>query len=213
MQTSNTGIELIKRFEGCRLNAYQDSVGVWTIGYGHTKNVKKGMLITQDQADKFLKEDLKVYENYVKTYVSYNINQNQFDALVSFTYNVGGGNLQKSTLLVYLNQGKITFAANEFDKWTYAGGKKLTGLVNRRKAEKELFLSDFISNETTDNKEEKNKMEKTYNWTLEVPEWARPTVQKLLNKKYLTGNEKGELELTYSMLKLLVINDRAGLYD
>lgn len=213
MQTSNTGIELIKRFEGCRLNAYQDSVGVWSIGYGHTKNVKKGMLITQDQADKFLKEDLKVYENYVKTYVSYNINQNQFDALVSFTYNVGGGNLQKSTLLVYLNQGKITFAANEFDKWTYAGGKKLTGLVNRRKAEKELFLSDFISNETTDDKEEENKMEKTYNWTLEVPEWARPTVQKLLNKKYLTGNEKGELELTYSMLKLLVINDRAGLYD
>lgn len=213
MQTSNTGIELIKRFEGCRLNAYQDSVGVWTVGYGHTKNVKKGMLITQDQADKFLKEDLKVYENYVKTYVSYNINQNQFDALVSFTYNVGGGNLQKSTLLFYLNQGKITFAANEFDKWTYAGGKKLTGLVNRRKAEKELFLSDFISNETTDDKEEENKMEKTYNWTLEVPEWARPTVQKLLNKKYLTGNEKGELELTYSMLKLLVINDRAGLYD
>lgn len=213
MQTSNTGIELIKRFEGCRLNAYQDSVGVWTVGYGHTKNVKKGMLITQDQADKFLKEDLKVYENYVKTYVSYNINQNQFDALVSFTYNVGGGNLQKSTLLVYLNQGKITLAANEFDKWTYAGGKKLTGLVNRRKAEKELFLSDFISNETTDDKEEENKMEKTYNWTLEVPEWARPTVQKLLNKKYLTGNEKGELELTYSMLKLLVINDRAGLYD
>lgn len=213
MQTSNTGIELIKRFEGCRLNAYQDSVGVWTVGYGHTKNVKKGMLITQDQADKFLKEDLKVYENYVKTYVSYNINQNQFDALVSFTYNVGGGNLQKSTLLVYLNQGKITLAANEFDKWTYAGGKKLTGLVNRRKAEKELFLSDFISNETTDDKEEENKMEKIYNWTLEVPEWARPTVQKLLNKKYLTGNEKGELELTYSMLKLLVINDRAGLYD
>lgn len=111
--TSQTGINLIKSFEGCKLKAYQDSAGVWTIGYGHTSGVYSGMTITQ----------------------------NQFDALVSFTFNLGSGKLESSTLLKKLNQGNIADAANEFDRWVYADGKKLNGLIARRAAEKELFLN------------------------------------------------------------------------
>lgn len=141
MNTGEKGIELIKSFEGCRLTAYKDSVGVLTIGYGHTEGVKYGMSISQNKAEELLKNDLVKYENYVKKYITYALNQNQFDALVSFTYNLGGGNLQKSDLRKYLNAGYIEKAANEFDKWVYAGGKKLTGLVRRRAAEKALFLT------------------------------------------------------------------------
>ena len=141
MNTGEKGIELIKSFEGCRLTAYRDSVGIWTIGYGHTAGVEQGMTITQAKAEGLLKNDLVIYENYVKKYITYALNQNQFDALVSFTYNLGGGNLQKSDLRKYLNAGNLQAAADEFDKWVYAGGKKLSGLVRRRAAEKALFLT------------------------------------------------------------------------
>lgn len=141
MNTGEKGIELIKSFEGCRLTAYRDSVGIWTIGYGHTAGVEQGMTITQAKAEGLLKNDLVIYENYVKKYITYALNQNQFDALVSFTYNLGGGNLQKSDLRKYLNAGNLQAAANEFDKWVYAGGIKLSGLVRRRAAEKALFLT------------------------------------------------------------------------
>ena len=139
--TSQAGIDLITSFEGCRLTAYQDSVGVWTIGYGHTSGVYQGMTITEEEAIAFLRQDLKTGENAVNSNVTYGINQNQFDALVSFTFNVGTGNFTSSTLLKKLNAGDVNGAANEFDRWIYAGGQVLEGLVRRRAAEKQMFLS------------------------------------------------------------------------
>ena len=141
MRISEKGINLIKRFEGLRLEAYLDSVAVPTIGYGHTRGVKLGQTITQEQADAFLEEDIHEFELAIQRLVHINLTQNQFDALVSFTFNLGIGNLKQSTLLKKLNAGDITGAANEFNRWVYAGGKKLTGLVKRRSAERLLFIT------------------------------------------------------------------------
>lgn len=143
--TSQTGINLIKSFESLRLEAYKDSVGVWTIGYGHTSGVYEGMKITEAQAEAYLRADLSTAENAVNTKVTYSIVQHQFDALVSFTFNVGTGNFGGSTLLKKLNAGDVSGAADQFDVWIYAGGKVLNGLVNRRAAEKELFLNGTFS--------------------------------------------------------------------
>lgn len=140
MNVSETGIELIKKFEGCALKAYKCPAGIWTIGYGHTKGVKEGHVITQAQAEKYLKQDLKQFEEVVNNLVNVPLNQNQFDALVSFCYNLGGGNLKRSTLLNLLNKEDYNGAAEQFDLWVYANGKKLAGLIKRRAAEKELFL-------------------------------------------------------------------------
>ncbi|WP_041930742.1 lysozyme [Pantoea ananatis] len=141
MQTSNKDIDLIKRFEGLKLEAYRDSVGIPTIGYGHTHNVKIGDVITAEQADKFLREDLLVAELTINTNVKVKLTQNQFDALASFVFNLGSGNFVKSTLLKKLNAGDFAGAADEFGKWVNAGGKKLAGLVKRRAAEREVFIS------------------------------------------------------------------------
>lgn len=143
MKTGKKGIELIKEFEGCELKAYQDSVGVWTIGYGHTKNVKKGDVITQKQADQFLIEDLADAENAVNRLVKVEINQDMFDALSSFTFNLGAGSLHSSTLLKLLNQSKYSEASEQFTRWVYAGGQKLSGLIRRREAEQKLFRSGY----------------------------------------------------------------------
>lgn len=146
MQISENGINLIKQFEGCRLTAYQDSVGVWTIGYGWTqpvdgKPVAKGMAITQQKADDLLKQGVVQYESGVSTLVKVQLNQDQFDALVDFAYNLGINALKGSTLLKKINAGDYIGAANEFHKWNKAGGKELAGLTRRRGAEKSLFLS------------------------------------------------------------------------
>lgn len=146
MRVSENGINLIKQFEGCRLTAYQDSVGVWTIGYGWTqpvdgKPVAKGMVITQQKANDLLKQGVVQYENGVNSLVKVQLNQNQFDALVDFAYNLGVNALKGSTLLKKLNAGDYGGAANEFTKWNKAGGKELAGLTRRREAEKSLFLS------------------------------------------------------------------------
>jgi len=141
MQTSNKGIDLIKRFEGLKFEAYRDSVGIPTIGYGHTHNVKMGDVITGEQADKYLREDLLVAELTINTNVRVNLTQNQFDALASFVFNLGSGNFVKSTLLKKLNAGDFAGAADEFGKWVNAGSKKLAGLVKRRTAEREVFIS------------------------------------------------------------------------
>lgn len=133
MKTSQTGINLIKKFEGCVLHAYKDPIGVWTIGYGHTVGVKDGQKITQKQAEKFLKDDLKIYEKGV-TDSKIKVNQNQFDALVSFAYNCGIGSLK--TLLSGRTLNQVSDALLLYNK---AGERVLQGLVNRRKAEKELF--------------------------------------------------------------------------
>lgn len=146
MKTSDRGISLIKQFEGCELAAYQDSVGVWTIGYGWThavdgKPIKRGMKIDQATADRLLKTGLVQFENDILKLVKVKLNQNQFDALVSFAYNVGTRALSTSTLLKKLNAGDYRGAGDEFPRWDKAGGKVLTGLARRRGAEKQLFLS------------------------------------------------------------------------
>jgi len=146
MKTSDRGISLIKEFEGCRLTAYLDSVGVWTIGYGWTypvdgKSIRRGMTINQATAERLLKTGLVGYENDILKLVRVRLNQNQFDALVSFAYNLGARALSTSTLLRKLNTGDYRAAADEFLRWDKAGGQTLTGLTRRRKAERELFLS------------------------------------------------------------------------
>lgn len=141
MNTSQNGIELIKRFEGCRLETYICPAGVFTIGYGHTgTDVKSGLKITQEEAETLLKNDLKAFEKGVQRIIKKELTQNQFDALVSFAYNLGLESLRKSTLAKLINQGKIKEAANQFERWVYANGVKLNGLIRRRKAEKELFV-------------------------------------------------------------------------
>ena len=133
------GLNIIKHYEGLELEAYQDPVGVWTIGYGHTKGVKRGDEISVAQADNFLRQDVKVAERAVNRAVNVSINQDQFDALVSWTFNLGSGNLNRSTMLKRLNEKKFDEVPCEMIRWVYAGGKKLNGLVKRRYAEAELF--------------------------------------------------------------------------
>ena len=144
---SKVGIDLIKSFEGCYLKAYKCPAGVWTIGWGTTEPIDgvkphEGMVITQKQADELLIKNLKGYENAVNEYITYSINQNQFDALVSFAYNCGNGALKTSTLLKKLNAGDVHGAANEFLRWNKANGKVLNGLTRRREAERKLFLKE-----------------------------------------------------------------------
>ena len=146
MQTSDKGIALIKQFEGCKLTAYQDSVGVWTIGYGWThpvdgKPIRAGMTIKQETAERLLKTGLVSYESDVSRLVKVGLTQGQFDALVSFTYNLGARSLSTSTLLRKLKAGDYAGAADEFLRWNKAGGKVLNGLTRRREAERALFLS------------------------------------------------------------------------
>lgn len=135
MKISSKGLALIKRFEGCRLAAYKDAGGVATIGYGHTRGVAIGQTITQAQADAFLVEDCAGAEAAVNKYMSkYNFNQNQFDALVSFAFNIG--NIDKLTV-----DGIRTIVeiSEKIPAYCYCGGQKLQGLVKRREAERELF--------------------------------------------------------------------------
>ena len=139
MRTGDEGIALIRHFEGCRLDAYLCPAGVWTIGYGHTKGVKEGETIDQEAAEAFLIEDLEKFEGYVTEMVEVPLSQSQFDALVSWTFNLGPGNLERSTLLAKLNQGEYTDVPFEIKRWTRAGGVILPGLVKRRDAEAALF--------------------------------------------------------------------------
>ncbi|MBJ9570638.1 lysozyme [Citrobacter braakii] len=146
MQISDKGITLIKEFEGCKLTAYQDSVGIWTIGYGWTqpvdgKPIRAGMTIKQATAERLLKTGLVSYESDVSRLLKVGLTQGQFDALVSFTYNLGARSLSTSTLLRKLNVGDYAGAADEFLRWNKAGGKVLNGLTRRREAERALFLS------------------------------------------------------------------------
>lgn len=142
MKISQKGIDLVKSFEGLELKAYKDSVGVLTIGYGSTgSHVSAGMIITKEQAEQLLKKDLERFEKGVSELVRVSLNQNQFDALVSFSFNLGFGNLKSSTLLKKLNASDYIGASKEFERWNRAGGKVLNGLTRRRIAERDLFLS------------------------------------------------------------------------
>ena len=139
MKTSAEGTALIKKFEGCELEAYQCSANVWTIGYGHTKDVEEGDTISKEEAEEMLVEELHEYENYVNKYVNVALSQNQFDALVSWVYNLGPANLKASTMLKVLNDGKYEEVPYQMKRWNKAGGKVLDGLVRRREAEALLY--------------------------------------------------------------------------
>ena len=137
MRTGQAGIKLIKQFEGCRLTAYKCPAGVWTIGYGHTQGVQPGQTITQAQAEQMLASDLGRYERNVNKYQDkYKWSQNEFDALVSFAYNIGG--------IDQLTAGGTRTRQEIADKmllYNKANGKVLSGLTRRRQAERELFMS------------------------------------------------------------------------
>ncbi|HDS1237615.1 TPA: lysozyme [Pluralibacter gergoviae] len=149
MQVSDKGIELIKRFEGCSLTAYPDpgtGGAPWTIGYGWTGNVdgkpvRPGMKIDQSTADRLLRTGLVSYDQAVNKMLRVKVTQNQYDALVSLAYNIGTRALSTSTLMKKLNAGDYSGAADEFLRWNKSGGKVMPGLTNRRKAEREVFLS------------------------------------------------------------------------
>ena len=145
MVVSLFGVDLICGFEGKRLAAYDDGAGVWTIGFGTTVypngiKVKKGDTCTEAQAKTYMAHDLKKFEATVNKAVTVQLNQNHFDALVSLAYNIGTNAFSKSTLVKKLNANDIRGAADQFDVWVNAGGKRMQGLVNRRAKEKEVFL-------------------------------------------------------------------------
>jgi lysozyme len=140
MRTSQKGVSLIKSFEGLRLHSYQDSVGVWTIGYGATRGITAGMAITNEQAERMLMNDIGRFEPEVERLVKVALDQRQWDALMSFTYNLGAANLGASTLLKLLNAGDYAGAAEQFPRWNKAGGQVLAGLTKRRTAERAMFL-------------------------------------------------------------------------
>lgn len=139
MDYSKAGLQLTERFEGCRLTAYQDQVGIWTIGYGHTHGVTPGQTITQDEAEAYLAADIAWAVAFVNRSVKIQLTQGEFDALVDFTFNLGSGNFQASTLLRLVNQGQFAAAAGQFERWDRAGGVEVAGLLRRRQAEETEF--------------------------------------------------------------------------
>lgn len=197
------GLELIKRFEGCRLTAYKPvpNERYWTIGWGHYgPDVKPGMMISQDRADALLVQDCQGAADAVDRAsncpVTSVLNANQRDALISFTFNCGVGHLR--TLCRNRSIPQICEAMALYNKGN--GGQVLQGLVRRRKAEQDLFNTPVDSEEVE---------EVRYNTVAECPDWSRETVQKLVDKGYLGGNGQG-LDLSLDMVRLLVILDRAG---
>lgn len=138
-------IDLIKSFEGCRLDAYNDVAGKLTIGWGHLvlrgEGYHLGDTITQEQADGIFIRDLEPAAQAVENAVTVDLNDNQFSALISFAFDLGGGALRSSTLLRELNAGNYDSAADQFLRWNKAGGREVAGLTRRRNAERDLFLS------------------------------------------------------------------------
>jgi lysozyme len=138
--TSLKGLEFTGSSEGLRLHAYQDTGGVWTIGYGHTKDVKEGDTCTKEQALQWLSEDLQEAERIVHWLVKVPLTQGQFDALVDFVFNLGGSQFASSTLLKQLNGGLYEAAAEQFKRWVYDNGKVQPGLVKRAYGRKQMFV-------------------------------------------------------------------------
>jgi len=139
MKLGTGGLTILRQFEGLSLVAYQCPAGIWTIGYGHTRDVHPGDAITRDRAEELLLEDLAWAEECVTGAVTHPLTQNQFDALVVFTFNVGPAAFRKSTLLKKINSGDLAGAYLEFARWNKAGGQPLPGLTARRAAEANLF--------------------------------------------------------------------------
>jgi len=139
MKISQEGLSLIKKFEGCELEAYKCAAGVWTIGYGSTKGVKEGDTLTEEETDNLLLHEMDEYEGYVLEAVEMPLSQHQFDAIVSWTFNLGPSNLKASTMLKVLNKGNYEDVPAQIKRWNKAGGKVLEGLIRRREAEALLF--------------------------------------------------------------------------
>lgn len=141
MKINEEGLNLIKHFEGCKLKAYKDTGGVLTIGYGHTKRVHPNQVITQEEAEDILLEDLLWAEEAVDNLVRVPLTSNEFSALVSFVFNVGAKAFKNSTMLKLLNENMSKEkVATQFTRWVFDNGKFLKGLATRREAEKDLFL-------------------------------------------------------------------------
>ncbi len=143
MKYSGDGIRLTERFESCKLVAYPDQKGVWTIAWGHTRGVAKGLTCSQSQADLWLWEDIGFAEQAVNSLVTVQLFQPEFDALVDFVFNLGAEDFRGSTLLRLLNAGNMEGAAAEFPKWDHCGGVEVAGLLRRRIAEQQDFESAF----------------------------------------------------------------------
>jgi lysozyme len=139
MKYSKQGLQLTEKFEGCKLDAYLDQVGVPTIGYGHTRGVKISDTCTQEQAEKYLLEDITIAEQDVNNNLKVEVTQSEFDSLVDFTFNLGCSAFNNSTLLKDINDRNFQSAIGEFEKWDHAGGKVVSGLLKRRLAEQEQF--------------------------------------------------------------------------
>lgn len=137
-------IEIIKKFEGLRLKAYKCPSGIWTIGYGHTKGVSKGQVITSEQAEELLIGDIAEACHTVSDLIEIPLSNYQFSALVSFVFNVGYARFAKSTMRKLINGGDLKRAVEQFDRWVYSGTTVLQGLVKRRAEEKALFLKTEI---------------------------------------------------------------------
>ena len=201
LKISDNGINLIKKFEGCRLKAYKDAVGVWTIGYGHTKGVYSGQTISMTQATEYLRQDCANAERNVNSFNSkYHWTQNEFDALVSFAFNIGSINQ-----LTANGKRSKTEISNKFTQYSKAGGKTLQGLLTRRKAEKALFDKDYSAtsknssfNQTNGNSIIKLGQQHANNFAQcgLVTDWVRgaktrkaavKVIQKALNLDYKAG--------------------------
>ena len=146
MKVNKAGIDLIKQFEGCKLKAYKDSVGIWTVGYGLTTaagfiEVTKGTAITQDEADYYLEKAVEKFAGEIAPAFQTNVSENEFSACVSLAYNIGSPRFKKSSVLKHLNAGDRERAADAFLLWNKAGGKVLKGLERRRAAERKFFLT------------------------------------------------------------------------
>ena len=139
MNISEEGLSLIKKFEGCELKAYRCAANVLTIGYGTTKGVTEDMEITKEEAESLLKEEMHEYEGYINDMIKVPLEQNQFDSMVSWVFNLGSTNLSSSTLLKKINNSEYDEVPSQIKRWNKAGGKVLDGLIRRREAEALLF--------------------------------------------------------------------------
>lgn len=204
MKVSKNGIELIKKFEGCKLTAYKCPAGVWTIGYGHTGDVRQGQTITNDYAETLLREDLVKYELKVSKYdPQYNWNQNEFDAMVSFAYNIG--NIDQLTDRGSRSRATI---AEKILLYNKAAGKTLNGLIRRREAERTLFL-------TPCNKTAGNSTEQSQNGIVEYS--RKKDGEKQISKNFRArefackdGSDKILIDVDFVRNKLQVIRDHFG---
>ena len=170
LETSESMIAIIKKFEGLRLKAYKCPAGVYTIGYGHTENVNADSEISELMADQILRKDLQNFEQAIND-LDLPLLQCEFDALVSFVFNIGIGNFNKSTLKKLLLQKKFFYAAKEFDKWVFAGGKKLPGLQSRRTKERKIFegrkLEDYDDLKHSNSEIKKSEYQKNIAYLIE----------------------------------------------